>query len=189
MLQTPPSAQRIRLRPERPWQEHLDLYSALFADPAIADALWPGTRRGIRAGRRGAQVLAEDIEHWQRESFGPWIFFETTTGSFVGRGGLRRTTVPGRDSVELTYAVRSEFWGAGYGTEMAKIAVARARALGLDEVVGFTATTNRASRRVLEKAGLHYEAIFEHAGLPHWLGRWPAAIADRCAVALPDRLA
>jgi hypothetical protein len=37
--------------------------------------------------------------------------------------------------------------------------------------VGFTAMTNRASRTVLEKAGLRFETIFEHAGLPHWLGR------------------
>ena len=145
----------------------------LFADPSVADALWPGPRHGLRAERRGAAILAEDIRHWQRESFGPWIFFETTNGSFVGRGGLRRTKVLGCDCVELLYVVRPEFWGAGYATEMASIAMARARALSLDEVVGFTATSNRASRRVLEKVGLRFEAIFERAGLPHWLGRWP----------------
>jgi len=155
----------------RPWQEHLRLYSELFADPAVAEVLWPGTRSGPRAERRGADILAEDIRHWQRESFGPWIFFETGSGLFVGRGGLRRATVLGPESVELLYAVRPEFWGTGYATEMAITAVARARQLRLREVVGFTATTNGASRRVLEKAGLHYETIIEHAGLPHWLGR------------------
>jgi RimJ/RimL family protein N-acetyltransferase len=185
MLQTPPSAQRIRLRPERPWQEHLELYNELFADPAVADALWPGTRHGLRAERRGAEILAEDIRHWQRESFGPWIFFEATTGSFVGRSGLRRTTVRGRACVELLYVVRPEFWGGGYATEMASIAVAHARTLRLDEVVGFTATSNRASRRVLEKVGLRFEAIFEHAGLPHWLGRWPER--DRSSVSANPR--
>jgi RimJ/RimL family protein N-acetyltransferase len=188
MLQTPPSAQRIRLRPERPWQEHLDLYSALFADPAIADALWPGTRRGIRAGRRGAQVLAEDVGHWQRESFGPWIFFETTTGSFVGRGGLRRTTVPGRDSVELSYAVRSELWGAGYGTEMAKIAVARAR-WGLTR--SWASPRRRTARPGVcsKRPGCTTRRSLSMPASPIGSGAGPAAIADRCAVALPDRLA
>ncbi len=173
MVQAPASAQRIRLRPERPWQEHLDLYTQLFADPAVAELLWPGVRRGVPAERRGSDILAEDIRHWQRESFGPWIFFELTTGSFVGRGGLRRATVLGRESVELLYAVRPEFWRAGFATEIATLAMARARALRLDEVVGFTTTTNGASRRVLEKAGLRFETTFERAGLLHWLGRWP----------------
>jgi RimJ/RimL family protein N-acetyltransferase len=90
---------------------------------------------------------------------------------FVGRCGLRRATVLGRKSVELLYAVRSDCWGEGHATEMATVAMAEARRLGLTEVVGFTMTTNRPSRRVLEKAGMRFETIFEHAGLPHWLGR------------------
>src|SRR5271166_2706712 len=135
-MQAPAYAQRIRLRPERPWQEHLTLYRELFADPAVASVLWPGTRSGPRAERRGAEILAGDIQHWQREWFGPWIFFETATGLFVGRGGLRRATVLGRNTVELLYAVRPEFWGIGYGTEIATTALAHARQLELGEVVG-----------------------------------------------------
>ena len=45
--------------------------------------------------------------------------------------------------------------------------------IGLPEVVGFTLTTNVASQRVLEKAGVVYERVLEHAGLPHWFGRLP----------------
>jgi [ribosomal protein S5]-alanine N-acetyltransferase len=55
--------------------------------------------------------------------------------------------VGGRPSVEVSYAVRR------------------------DEVVGFTMTTNIASQRVLEKAGLSFERVLKHAGLPHWFGR------------------
>jgi [ribosomal protein S5]-alanine N-acetyltransferase len=165
------SAQRMRLRPERPWQEHADLYRDLFADPVVAATLWPGPDGGPRSDRQASAILATDLLHWQREAFGPWLFFETSTGVFVGRGGLRRATVLGRRSVELLYAVRPDSWGQGYATEMATVSMAHARRLGLAEVVGFTAMTNRASRTVLEKAGLHFETIFEHAGLPHWLGR------------------
>jgi ribosomal-protein-alanine N-acetyltransferase len=100
------------------------------------------------------------------------VFFETATGLFVGRGGLRRTTVAGSSCVEVLYAVRSDMWGRGYATEMATVAVAHARRLGLADVVGFTAITNGASRRVLEKAGMRFdEDSFEHVGLPHLLGR------------------
>ena len=116
-------------------------------------------------------MLLADIRHWQEESFGPWVFFETDTGVFVGRCGLRRATVQGRDSVELLYAVRSDSWGEGHATEMATVAMTQARRLGLTEVVGFHRRHNGASRRVLEKVGMQFETIFEHAGLPHWLGR------------------
>lgn len=175
MIQAPPLAQRVRLRPERPWKEHLGLYRGLFAAPAVAEALWPNAHERPPADRRAAEILARDLAHWQRESFGPWVFFETASGSFVGRGGLRRTTLAGRDTVELLYAVHPQHWGSGYATEMATLAIAQARRLGLGEVVGFAAITNGASRRVLEKAGLHFEAFFQHAGLSHWLGRWSPA--------------
>jgi RimJ/RimL family protein N-acetyltransferase len=169
MLQTP--ARLIRLRPERPWREHAGLYRDLFADPAVAATLWPGPGGGPRSDRQASAILATDLLHWQHESFGPWLFFETATGVFVGRCGLRRATVLGRRSVELLYAVRSDCWGEGHATEMTTVAMAEARRLGLDEVVGFTMTSNRPSRRVLEKAGMRFETTFEHAGLPHWLGR------------------
>jgi len=161
---------RRRLRWERPWQEHLPLYRALFADPAVGRALWPAGAGPGRPQDRGEQVLAADIRHWQERSFGPWAFFSTETGLFVGRGGLATTTMAGRQCVEVAYAVRPEEWGQGYATEMAAVAVAYARTLGLSEVVGFTAAGNHASRRVLEKCGMRYERTVQRAGIAHWLG-------------------
>jgi RimJ/RimL family protein N-acetyltransferase len=159
-----------RLRPERPWLEHSRLYRDLFAHPAVAAALWPGQAIDSADDRRAAGILAADIEHWHQRSFGPWVFFESTTGMFVGRGGLRTSTVAGRECVEVLYAVRPDTWGRGYATEMAILALEHARRLQLAEVVGLAAVSNRASRRVLEKAGMRLEQRLEHAGLPHLLG-------------------
>jgi [ribosomal protein S5]-alanine N-acetyltransferase len=161
---------RPRLRWERPWQEHLPLYRALFAEPAVARALWPAGPASGTLGDRGEKVLAADIRHWQERAFGPWAFFSAPTGLFVGRGGLMTTTVAGRRCVEVAYAVRPEEWGQGYATEMAVIAVAHARTLGLAEVVGLSAEDNRASRRVLEKCGMRYERTVQRAGIAHWVG-------------------
>jgi [ribosomal protein S5]-alanine N-acetyltransferase len=157
-----------RLRSERPWREHARLYRDLFGDPRVASALWPGAAPD-RA--RGQDILSADIEHWERRSFGPWVFFESATGVFVGRGGLRATIVTGSECVELLYAVRPDAWGRGYATEMALISVERARQLRIAEVVGLVAGGNNASRRVLEKAGMRLREELEHAGLPHRLGR------------------
>jgi [ribosomal protein S5]-alanine N-acetyltransferase len=161
----------LRLRAERPWQEHAQLYRDLFADPAVAAALWPGPAAGDEAARRAATVLDADIAHWQQRSFGPWLFFERETGVFVGRGGLHACNVEGSECVEVLYAVRFDAWGRGYATEMAALAVAHARHLRLSEVVGLTATTNRASRRVLEKIGMRPEQTLTRAGVLHVLGR------------------
>jgi len=159
-----------RLRPERPWQEHAQLYRDLFSEPAVAAALWPGQPLD-RAAARAAEILAGDIEHWQKCSFGPWVFFEIATGVFVGRGGLCRTAVAGRECVQVLYAVRPDAWGRGYATDMAALAVERARELRLAEVVGLTAAGNHASRRVLEKTGMCLQERVERAGLPHLMGR------------------
>jgi RimJ/RimL family protein N-acetyltransferase len=134
--------------------------------------LWPGALGGPRTPEQAAEMLSADIAHWREEPFGPWVFFEARTGVFVGRGGLRRTTLAGNACVEVLYAVRSDVWGQGYATEIAYMAVAHARRIGLTDVVGFTTTANVASRRVLEKSGMRIEEdTVEHAGISHWLGR------------------
>jgi [ribosomal protein S5]-alanine N-acetyltransferase len=167
------AAIRARLQAQRPWREHERLYADLFADQAVASRLWPGALGGVRSSTQSSEILDADIAHWLREQFGPWVFFEAGTGMFIGRGGLRRTTVAGEDCVEILYAVRSDAWGRGYATEMALLAVAYARQLGLAGVVGLATSTNLASRRVLEKSGMRFDPRerFEYAGLPHWLGR------------------
>jgi [ribosomal protein S5]-alanine N-acetyltransferase len=159
-----------RLRAERPWREHAPLYRHLFADRAVAAVLWP-RESPARVQERAEELLAADIAHWQERSFGPWVFFEAANGMFVGRGGLHCATLARRECVEVLYALLSEAWGRGYATEMAALAVAHARRLGLGELVGVTATGNPASRRVLEKVGIRFDEVFERGGLPHLLGR------------------
>lgn len=167
----PEAVRTGRLRGERPQHQYASLYAGLFGDAEVAATLWPAPLGGPRTPEQASELLAADIRHWDRVGFGPWAFFGTGRDQFVGRAGLERTRVGGRPSVEVLYAVRSDAWGRGYATEMAVAAVERARALGLPEVVGFTLTTNVASQRVLEKAGLRFERVLEHAGLPHWFAR------------------
>jgi RimJ/RimL family protein N-acetyltransferase len=163
---------RVRLlRNERPWLEHLALYRDLFSDPAVAATLWPGPLGGARSERQVAEIVTADIRHWEERGFGPWVFFERGTGVFVGRGGLRSSTIAGSKRVEVMYALRPDAWGRGYATEIALLAVAEGRRLGLAEVHGLVTPSNVASRRVLEKAGIRIVATVEHAGLPHLLGR------------------
>jgi RimJ/RimL family protein N-acetyltransferase len=104
------------------------------------------------------------------------VFRDRADGRFVGRAGLHNTHVGGNDEVELAYALMAEFWGKGLATEMVRavmtVAVER---LNMTDVVCFTLTTNRASQRVMEKAGFEYERDVVHAGLPHVLYRITAS--------------
>jgi RimJ/RimL family protein N-acetyltransferase len=163
---------RVRLlRNERPWLEHLPLYRDLFSNPEVAGMLWPGGLGGARSESQVAEILEADIRHWEARGFGPWVFFELATGMFVGRGGLRHSKIAGVECVEVGYALRPDAWGRGYATEIALLAVGESRRLGLAEVHGVVAPSNLASRRVLEKAGIRFEATVEHEGYPHLFGR------------------
>jgi RimJ/RimL family protein N-acetyltransferase len=158
------------LEVRRPVPEDAVHYAAHFGSAAVGAALWPGDLGGPRTPAEAAAIVASDIAHWVEEGFGPWACF-AADGSFAGHGGLRRTHVEGEPAVEVLYSVFPAAWGRGHATDIALQAVAFARELGLAEVVGFAWTGNPASIRVLEKAGLVFEREFEHAGLPHWLGR------------------
>jgi RimJ/RimL family protein N-acetyltransferase len=161
-----------RLRGERPRPGHEPHFEDLFGREAVAATLWPPPHGGPRSPAQARELLAQDLAHWAAEGFGPWVFFETGDAQrFAGHAGLRLGVLEREAIVEVLYAVHPDLWGRGYATEMAMAAVERARALGLSEVVGFTLTTNVASQRVLQKAGLRYERTLRHVGLPHWLGR------------------
>ena len=148
------------------------MYVELLGDAEVALSLFPPPfDSGPRTPEQAAEWLADDIDHWDQLGFGVWVFFETGSGRFVGRGGLRRAEICGRPTVEVTLALLPEAWGQGYATEMASRAVQAARAVGLVEVCGLALPTNLASQRALEKAGLRYQGEVEHAGLPHWFGR------------------
>jgi RimJ/RimL family protein N-acetyltransferase len=97
--------------------------------------------------------------------FGLWCV--DLDGECLGFTGL---SVPWfRDGVEIGWRIRSPYWGHGYATEAARAVLAVAfDELALDEVISFTAATNTASRRVMEKIGLtrDFDGDFDHPSVP-----------------------
>ncbi len=138
----------------------------------MARALFPDHLGGPRTPAGARELLAKQIERWERDGFGLWWWRERSTEALVARGGLQRTVVAGREEVEIGWAVAPERWGEGIATELALASIEVAfTQLGLENVVSFTLTANRASQRVMEKAGLSFERRIQHAGLPHVLYR------------------
>jgi RimJ/RimL family protein N-acetyltransferase len=133
------------------------------------------TLGGVISEEETRRRLGLHLAHWAEHGFGWWVLRDAATGHFVGRGGLRHYVLEGRPEVELGYGLRPEFWGKGLATELARESVRVGfTVLDVPELVGFTLTDNRGSRRVMEKAGFRYERDIIHADLPHVLYRLTA---------------
>ena len=134
------------------------------------------TLGGVRSREATRRVLDALLANWAVDGFGYWLARERNTGRFAGRGGLRRVQLDGRPAVEVGYALMPEFWGRGLATELARESIRVGFAeLGLSALVGFTLPTNRASQRVMERAGFRPAGNTVWAGLPHVLYRLGAA--------------
>ena len=156
-----------RLLAERVRSEHLDLLRRLWGDPKVVMTLG-----GLRTDEEMQRNFRQYLDHWEQYGFGVWIFHNKGTDRFVGRAGLRHVEIEGKDEVELLYALMPEVWNQGLTTELAEAIVAVGfKQLGLREVIAYTSPDNRASRRVMEKAGFVYERDIAHAGRPHLLYR------------------
>jgi ribosomal-protein-alanine N-acetyltransferase len=163
-----------RLIAERLRAEHFDELRRMHYDSRVMATLAPAgaPNGGILSEEETLQFLRRQLDHWDQQGYGLWMFRDRADGRFVGRAGLHNTHVGGNDEVELAYALLAEFWGKGLATEMAEEIIRMAfEKFQMTDVVCFTLTTNRASQRVMEKAGFEYERDVVHAGLPHVLYR------------------
>jgi ribosomal-protein-alanine N-acetyltransferase len=119
-----------------------------------------------------AAWIEEQVAHWEQHGFGRWVLRDRATGEFLGRGGLRRNVIEGRDDVGVGYGLLPQFWGRGFATEMTREAIRLAfDLLGCDSVVAFTTCDNLPSQRVMQRCGMHYERDFLRENRPQVLYR------------------
>jgi RimJ/RimL family protein N-acetyltransferase/GrpB-like predicted nucleotidyltransferase (UPF0157 family) len=166
-LAFPARLETRRLLLSRPTDADLPELTALHADGRVM-----ATLGGLRTAEELEAMHRRLLGTWERDGFGWWVARLRPDGRFVGRGGLRRVLIGGREEVEVGYGLVPDFWGRGLATELARESVRVGfEVLGVAELVCFTLPTNARSRRVMEKAGFCYELDVDHAGLPHVLYR------------------
>jgi RimJ/RimL family protein N-acetyltransferase len=151
--------QTKRLQLRRVTDEDIDLLYALDGDPEV-----------IRYTNLGGRSPLADwqntiLPHWLAlyetyENRGYWIAEEKATGDFLGWFHFR----PAKDApedTELGYRLQQSAWGQGYATEIARELVRRGfEEWGVARIIATALSANRASIRVMEKAGLHFEKNF-----------------------------
>jgi RimJ/RimL family protein N-acetyltransferase len=141
---------RLRLRQFTP-ADLADL-ARIVADPEVMKYLGrvPGPLTAIEA----ETFLNSVIAHWARHGFGRWAVVERGGGRLIGCAGLRSH----EGVAELNYLLDKPYWGAGLATEAAEASLRYGFGEhGFGLVVAFARPDNKASLRVMEKAGLCYE--------------------------------
>ncbi len=156
------STQRLNLRQWRDTDR--DPFAALTSDPEVME-FFPAT-----LAREQSDALI-DRHQALLEAGEPSLFAVDVrdTGEFIGFVGLAVPAfeAPFTPCVEIGWRLARASWGHGYASEAATAVLDHGfSALGLSEIVSFTAVRNLRSRAVMERIGMHRVAEFEHPRLP-----------------------
>ena len=177
----------------RGWREDdREAFADMNADPRVVEHLVGPVSRA------DSDAMVDRVEAcWRDRGYGLWAVERHEDGCFLGYVGLWPATfdAPFTPAVEVGWRLAAEHWGHGFATEGGLAALAYGfEAVGLHEIVSFTAAGNVRSWRVMQRLGMRRDQAgdFEHPAVPvghparpHVLyrlgrGRWAAAQpADR----------
>lgn len=144
-----------RLRLRQFIESDLEDYARIYANPEYTRYSSKGAVPPEQA--RAAAQAAYDYftSHWQQHGFGVWAVCDRTQNRLIGQCGLN--CLPDNDEVEVLYRLDQLYWNQGLATEATKASLRYGfEQVKLDKIVALTLPQHVASRRVMEKAGLHY---------------------------------
>lgn len=143
---------RLRLRPFTP-ADLPDLHR-LDSDPVVMRYVIPP-----RTYAETEEYLNKILRQYD-EAHGPirWKVEERETGEFVGVIGLFR--LEDDSDWEIGYRFFQYFWGKGYAAEALRVVIQHGlHDRNLPRLVAVANPENRASYRVMEKVGMHFEKM------------------------------
>jgi len=150
----------------RGWRDDdLEPFAALNADPDVMEFM------PRRLDHVGSDALVGRLkEHFARHGFGWWAVEVPGIAPFIGFVGI---SVPRFEAhftpcVEIGWRLAHAFWGQGYATEAARMALAFGFGeAGLDEIVSYTVPANRRSMSVMQRLGMTRDPAddFDHPAL------------------------
>jgi ribosomal-protein-alanine N-acetyltransferase len=163
-MSDPLTSDRLRLRRWR--EEDRNTFAAMNADPRIMEFF-----RSPLSSVESDAMLERIEAHFYEHGFGLWAIEVPDLAGFIGFTGLVFTSFNAHFTpcVEIGWRLAFERWGHGYATEAAQLALDYGfSVLRLSEMVSFTSVTNRRSRAVMERLGMHRDSAddFDHPALP-----------------------
>jgi RimJ/RimL family protein N-acetyltransferase len=179
---------RLRLEPVGPANAP-DLW--LVHDDDKVSYWYDNDKPSLEEAEQRAKFMGDS---WRFHGVHKWIAYDRVSGDVVGRGGLSRTPVnddwgqiyallPAEPWVrvaheirrpfiahahwlEIGWALRREFWGRGYASEIGRAGLTFAfDVLGVQAVVSCTVRHNVRSRAVMERIGMRYAGEIRSRGM------------------------
>src|ERR1041384_2673427 len=95
-------------------------YAEMVGDAEVMRFIGGKVMSRQEAWRNMAMVLG----HWHLRGYGFWAVEERASGELVGRVGCWQPG--GGPSLEVGWTLRRAFWGGGYATEAARVALGHA---------------------------------------------------------------
>jgi RimJ/RimL family protein N-acetyltransferase len=148
---------RLYLRRFGPGDAHL--FFELDSDPEVMRFISRGEPTSLEKIEK--EILPRVLGYYTHDPpQGCWAAHLLDGDEFMGWFHLRADRIePGE--IELGYRLRRSAWGRGLATEGSRALVRQAfTSWGYPKVCARTLVNNRASQRVMEKAGLHFEREF-----------------------------
>lgn len=109
--------------------------------------------------KESEEWLEKQLAHYQQYGFGIWAIVEKQSGKIIGNAGLNHTEISlkgkTQEVVEIGYLLHRDFWGKGYGSEVARMCAKYGfETLGLEEVYCLIKEDNLNSLKVAKKLSM-----------------------------------
>jgi [ribosomal protein S5]-alanine N-acetyltransferase len=136
-------------------EEDAEAFFRLNTDPEVLRFV---PDKALQSVEQARQLLVDHpIADYRKHGFGRGACILKSTGEQIGFAGLKYLDELGE--VDVAYRLLPAYWGQGLATEAALASVRYGFAdLDLKQIIGLVMPANVASVRVLEKAGLRYDA-------------------------------
>ncbi len=127
----------------------------IFAGLVTNDQIMKYVGNGVLSRDEAENLWGKLIEKFYPQGINTiWAIFAKENTHYVGHCAIRPRPTK-KEDWEISYMLREEHWGKGFGTEIARRLIEYGfEDLGLPEIFATVDDENLASHRVLEKSGM-----------------------------------
>ncbi|MCX7114450.1 MAG: GNAT family N-acetyltransferase [Gammaproteobacteria bacterium] len=134
---------------------------ALRTDPEVMKYIGNGA---IQTKDQVSAFLANFRPYFEKHGLTFYSAFLKETEEFIGQAGLFHLGFDDSQSeIEVAYRLHKKFWGQGLATELVTVLIQWGfNHLAIQKIIAIVHPENEASRRVMEKSGMHYQGIISY---------------------------
>ncbi len=157
--------------------------SGMFQLDSNAEVLQYLGGKTIANPEQSLAIIKMVRNQYEVNGYGRWAVIKKSSGEFIGWAGLKLVegeAYLAQPHTDLGYRLLPQFWGRGYGTELAMACCKWGfEALNLESIYAATHQENQGSQKILAKCGFQKMGTFLYEEAPQfWYvlsrNRWKA---------------